>query len=62
MILTDLGLEVESFELINPSLMEMKVCEIEKINKHPNADRLSLCKVSLGKEDRKSSMWCKKFI
>ena len=50
MILTDLGLEVESFELINPSLMEMKVCEIEKINKHPNADRLSLCKVSLGKE------------
>ena len=50
MILTDLGLEVESFELINPSLMEMKVCKIEKINKHPNADRLSLCKVSLGKE------------
>ena len=30
MILTDLGLEVESFELINPSLMEMKVCKIEK--------------------------------
>ena len=41
---------MESFELINPSLMEMKVCKIEKINKHPNADRLSLCKVSIGKE------------
>ena len=34
MILTDLGLEVES-ELINPSLMEMKVCEIEKIKQAP---------------------------
>ena len=49
-ILTDLGLEVENFELINTSLMVMKVCELQKIQKHPNADRLSLCQVSLGKE------------
>ena len=42
-LLTDLGLEVENFELINPSLMDMLVCEIKKIKQHPNADRLSLC-------------------
>ncbi len=49
-MLTDLGLEVEKFELINPSLMQMLVCELKNINKHPNADRLSLCRVSSGKE------------
>ena len=31
--------------------MDMLVCEIKKINKHPNADRLSLCEVSSGKEN-----------
>ena len=49
-ILTDLGLEVESFKLINPSLMDMLVCELKKIKKHPNADRLSLCEVTSGKK------------
>ncbi|MBF96422.1 MAG: hypothetical protein CMJ13_04270 [Pelagibacterales bacterium] len=50
-LLTDLGLEVENFELVNPSLMEMVVCEVKKINKHPNADRLSVCEVSTGKKN-----------
>ena len=50
-LLTDLGLEVENFELINPSLMDMLVCEIKKVNKHPNADRLNLCQVTSGKEN-----------
>ena len=44
-LLTDLGLEVEKCDLHNPSLQEMTVCEIKKINKHPNADRLSVCEV-----------------
>ena len=45
-LLTDLGLEVEQCNLDNPSLQEMIICEIKKIDKHPNADRLSICKVS----------------
>tara|TARA_B100001989_G_scaffold253131_1_gene238285 strand:+ start:4623 stop:7010 length:2388 start_codon:yes stop_codon:yes gene_type:complete len=50
-ILTDLGLEVENFQPINPSLMDMLVCELKSIKKHPNADRLSLCEVTSGKEN-----------
>ena len=50
-ILTALGLEVEKVELINPSLKEMLICEIKKIQKHPNADRLSVCEVSVGKKN-----------
>ena len=44
-ILTDLGLEVESYQLINPSLKDMLVCEVKKIKKHPNADRLTVCEI-----------------
>ncbi len=50
-LLTNMGLEVESLEPANPSLMEMIVCEVKKINKHPNADRLSVCEVYSGKKN-----------
>ena len=50
-LLTNMGLEVESLEPINPSLMEMIVCEVKKISKHPNADRLSICEVYSGKKN-----------
>ena len=50
-ILTGLGLEVESLEQAYPSLMDMVVCEVKTIDKHPNADRLSVCEVNSGKEN-----------
>jgi len=49
-ILTDLGLEVEGIE---PTLAEFRgifVGEVLDCKKHPEADRLSLCEVSIGKE------------
>ena len=49
-ILTDLGLEVENMSLLNSSREEMVICDVKKIYKHPNADRLSICEVSSGKK------------
>ena len=44
-VLTDLGLEIES--LINPKtrLMDLTVGEILSFDKHPNADKLQVCRV-----------------
>ena len=46
--LTNMGLEVESIE--NPSLLLEKflIGKILEVNKHPNADRLTICKVDIG--------------
>ena len=43
--LTDLGLEIES--LINPKtrLIDLTVGEILSFDKHPNADKLNVCRV-----------------
>lgn len=48
--LTQIGLELESF--INPkeSLQGLRVSEIREAEKHPNADRLKVCKVYDGQE------------
>ena len=48
-----LGLEVEN--MINPfdQLKAFKVVEILEVNKHPNADKLTLCQVSTGKKNFK---------
>lgn len=52
-ILTEIGLEVEGFdevERIKGSLRDLIVGEVITCEKHPNADRLSLTKVSTGSE------------
>ena len=48
--LTNLGLEVES--IYNPAdkLKDFIIAEIIEVNSHPNADKLSICKVDLGKK------------
>lgn len=48
--LTHAGLEVESIQVIEKIPPTVLVVQIEKIEKHPQADRLSLCDVSLGSE------------
>jgi phenylalanyl-tRNA synthetase beta chain len=46
--LTQGGLEVESIEHIGPDLSGVRVGHVLERAQHPNADRLSVCKVDLG--------------
>jgi phenylalanyl-tRNA synthetase beta chain len=48
--LTMLGLEVESFEDLSKKFDRFVVGEVLDRAKHPNADRLTLCKVNTGKD------------
>ena len=47
--LTDIGLEVESVEDASMDLDKFIVAKIVKAKKHPNADRLKICDVDIGK-------------
>ena len=47
--LTDIGLEVESVEDASMGLDKFIVAKIVKAKKHPNADRLKICDVDIGK-------------
>ncbi len=49
-LLTMAGLEVESVEPLYPHLESVIVARIEKIESHPNADKLKVCQVNDGKE------------
>ncbi len=49
--LTDIGLEVESFENLNSDLDNFKVAKIINTEQHPNADRLRVCDVDIGQEN-----------
>ncbi len=52
-LLTDLGLEVEGitpFESIRGGLRGIVVGEVKSCKKHPNANKLQLCQVDLGKK------------
>ena len=49
-LLTMLGLEVESSESIGEGLDDVIVAVVEERAQHPNADKLSLCRVNNGKE------------
>ena len=49
--LTDIGLEVESFENLNSDLDNFKVAKIINVEQHPNADRLRVCDVDIGQEN-----------
>jgi phenylalanyl-tRNA synthetase beta chain len=46
--LTMAGLEVESLQPAAPPFSKVVVAEVLEVARHPNADRLSLCKVNVG--------------
>jgi len=46
--LTNIGLEVESVKENSSNLNEFKIAKILKTERHPNADKLKICDVSLG--------------
>ena len=49
-LLPSLGFDVDSVEKLGPAFSGVVIGEVLEAGKHPNADRLSLCKVSDGKE------------
>ena len=49
--LTDVGLEVESFENITSELDSFKIAKIINAEQHPNADRLRVCDVDIGQDN-----------
>ena len=49
--LTNIGLEVESFENQASEFDNFIVAKIVNAEKHPNADRLRLCDVDIGKNE-----------
>ena len=46
--LTDIGLEVEQVKEHQNELSDFKIAKVLNAEKHPNADKLKLCDVSLG--------------
>ena len=49
--LTDVGLEVESFEKVSSDLNNFKVAKIINADQHPNADKLKVCDVDIGEQN-----------
>ena len=49
-ILTLTGSQLEEVEIQGDKIKNIVVCHIDKIEKHPDADRLSVCQVNIGKE------------
>ncbi len=49
-ILTNSGTKVETINPVNNTIKNIKAGLIRKIEKHPNADRLFICKVDIGEE------------
>ena len=49
--LTDIGLEVESVETLSNNLDNFLIAKILKTEKHPDADRLKVCDVDIGKKE-----------
>jgi len=47
-ILTKLGLEVESITKLDQSFSKVVVGKIESLEKHPNADKLQICMINIG--------------
>ena len=44
------GTKVETYECLDKNLDKIVVGQIEKIEKHPDADKLIVCQVNIGKE------------
>ena len=56
--LTDIGLEVEAVKEAQNELSDFKIAKVLKAEKHPNADKLKLCDVSIGKNDEIKKVVC----
>ena len=50
--LTDIGLEVEKYESVNSNTDDFLIAKIISTENHPNADRLKICDVDIGKENK----------
>jgi phenylalanyl-tRNA synthetase beta chain len=48
-LLTMAGLEVEELEPVAPQFNDVVVAEVLEVVKHPDADRLNVCKVDIGR-------------
>ncbi|MGH8689522.1 MAG: phenylalanine--tRNA ligase subunit beta, partial [Burkholderiales bacterium] len=48
--LTMAGVEAESYDPVAPQLSGIVVAEVLAVEKHPNADKLTVCRVKAGKE------------
>src|SRR5687767_15695591 len=48
--LTMSGVEVETYEPVGPQFSGVVVSEVLEVKKHPNADKLTVCKVKAGSE------------
>ena len=46
--LTMAGLEVESYASVGPALENTIIGEVLSVEKHPNADKLTVCRVNVG--------------
>lgn len=57
-LLTMLGLEVEAVEQLGSGLDNVVVAKVLEKNQHPNADKLSLCKVDAGDNGEPLSIVC----
>ena len=59
--LTDIGLEVEGVKEAQNELSDFKIAKVLKAEKHPNADKLKLCDVSIGNNNEITIiyMWVK---
>lgn len=51
--LTLVGLEVENIEYLGDKYKNFVIGKVTQVNKHPNADKLTVCDVSIGKEEIK---------
>jgi phenylalanyl-tRNA synthetase beta chain len=51
--LTLVGLEVENIEYLGGKYKNFVIGKVIKINKHPNADKLTVCDISIGREEIK---------
>ena len=49
--LTEIGLEVEKVKAPDSNLDKFVICKVIKSQKHPNAAKLKLCDVDVGKEN-----------
>lgn len=47
-LLTMAGLEVEEEETVAPEFNDVVVAQVLEVNKHPDADRLNVCRVDIG--------------
>ena len=49
--LTNIGLEVESIKENSGEMGRFRIAKILKVEKHPNADKLKVCDISIGKKE-----------